>query len=73
LWSLSRLEGTTIGYGDITPSSDIGRLAVTLYAVLVVNVVGALLEPAKVFLQDLCRAELAALEDDDDDNDDKVS
>lgn len=36
-----------------------------MYAILVVNVVGALLEPAKLFLQNLCRAVEEAVDDDD--------
>mmetsp|Transcript_12038 Transcript_12038/g.20418 ORF Transcript_12038/g.20418 Transcript_12038/m.20418 type:complete len:208 (-) Transcript_12038:261-884(-) len=51
----SVITGTTIGYGDISPRSDIGKLAVAAYAILVINVVGALLEPAKDFLESFCK------------------
>lgn len=51
---MSFITGTTIGYGDITPSSDEGKLAVALYAILVINVMGGLLRPAGDFLERLC-------------------
>eukprot|EP00946_MAST-07B_sp_MAST-7B-sp1_P001599 g1599.t1 len=43
----STITGTTIGYGDQIPSSDRGKLAGALYALIAVNVVGELLGPAK--------------------------
>lgn len=46
--------GTTIGYGDISPKSDIGKIAVALYAILAINVMASVLEPAKEFLQSFC-------------------
>lgn len=49
------MAGTTIGYGNITPSSDMGRLALALYALLVVNVMGGFLDVSKGYLEDLCR------------------
>jgi Ion channel len=49
-------EGTTIGYGDLTPNTDLGRLAVAIYALLVCNVVGGLLEPARDYFESLCHA-----------------
>lgn len=54
------ITGTTIGYGDISPRSDIGKLAVAGYAILVINVVGALLEPARDFLESYCKPPNAA-------------
>mmetsp|Transcript_17637 Transcript_17637/g.51349 ORF Transcript_17637/g.51349 Transcript_17637/m.51349 type:complete len:202 (-) Transcript_17637:136-741(-) len=50
----SIVTGTTIGYGDIGPKTDEGKIATALYAVLVVNVMGALLEPARNFLSQFC-------------------
>jgi voltage-gated potassium channel len=50
----SIIAGTTIGYGDFTPNTDLGKLAVSIYVVLAINVTGALLEPAKVYLTELC-------------------
>ena len=41
-------------YGDITPRTDLGKLAVASYAVLMCGVVGALLQPAREFLESLC-------------------
>jgi hypothetical protein len=45
-------------YGDYTPKSDLGKLAVAAYAVLVVNVVAGLLKPGRMYLEDLCRVKL---------------
>ena len=50
-----REKGTTIGYGDETPKSDLGKVLVALYAILVVNVMAVLLQPSKDFLENLCR------------------
>jgi len=47
--------GTTIGYGDATPKSDLGKVAVAVYAILVVNVVATLLQPGRRYLERLCR------------------
>ena len=52
---LSFITGTTIGYGDVTPTSDIGKIAVACYAICAINVFGALLDTAKVFLESFCR------------------
>lgn len=52
----SVVTGTTIGYGDIGPKTDEGKIATALYAILVVNVVGAVLEPARNFLSRFCAA-----------------
>eukprot|EP00568_Trieres_chinensis_P008169 CAMPEP_0183314448 /NCGR_PEP_ID=MMETSP0160_2-20130417/48489_1 /TAXON_ID=2839 ORGANISM="Odontella Sinensis, Strain Grunow 1884" /NCGR_SAMPLE_ID=MMETSP0160_2 /ASSEMBLY_ACC=CAM_ASM_000250 /LENGTH=113 /DNA_ID=CAMNT_0025479789 /DNA_START=294 /DNA_END=635 /DNA_ORIENTATION=- len=50
----SVVTGTTIGFGDVGPKTDAGKIATALYAVLVVNVVGALLEPATEILSQFC-------------------
>ena len=47
--------GTTIGYGDKTPSTDLGKLAVALYAVLVVNVMAVVLAPGRAYFDQFCR------------------
>lgn len=46
--------GSTIGYGDKSPSSDAGKIAAAVFAVLVINVTGGLLEPAASFLSSYC-------------------
>ena len=47
--------GTTIGYGDLAPSSNVGKIAVALYAIASVNVMAILLEPARRYLELFCR------------------
>lgn len=47
--------GATIGYGDVTPKTDMGKIAVALYAITSVQAVAILLEPGRVFLEALCR------------------
>jgi voltage-gated potassium channel len=37
------VTSTTVGYGDLTPDSDAGRLATIVYIVLSVGLIGALL------------------------------
>jgi len=51
---LSIITGTTVGYGDLAPQSDVGKILVAIYALFAVNVVGALLEPAKEYLLAFC-------------------
>lgn len=55
----SVVTGTTIGYGDVYPVTDNGKLAAALYALVAVNVVGGLLEPAAGFLSGLCAVDSA--------------
>lgn len=50
----SVITGTTIGYGDKAPVTDNGKLAAAIYALVAVNVVGGLLQPASGFLSELC-------------------
>ena len=50
----SVITGTTIGYGDKSPRSDAGKIAAAIFAVLVINVTGGLLEPAASFLSSYC-------------------
>jgi len=52
-------KGTTIGYGDISPSTDLGKIAIALYMIAAINVVAAFLSPARQFLEHLCRVEVA--------------
>ena len=47
------ITGTTIGYGDVYPTTDNGKIAAALYAVIAVNVVGSLLVPCATFLTEL--------------------
>jgi voltage-gated potassium channel len=46
--------GTTVGYGDRTPSSDLGKVLVSLYCIMAIPVFGLLLEPVKEYLVHLC-------------------
>uniref|UniRef100_A0A7S2IBQ3 Potassium channel domain-containing protein n=1 Tax=Helicotheca tamesis TaxID=374047 RepID=A0A7S2IBQ3_9STRA len=50
----SIITGTTIGYGEMGPKTDVGRLVTAVFAILVINVVGGLLDPAKEFLSSFC-------------------
>ena len=44
-----------IRYGDYTPKSDLGKLAVAGYALLAVGVMAGILKPSKEYLEKLCR------------------
>ena len=48
-------KGTTIGYGDVTPKTDAGKIAVALYAIVSLQAMGMLLDPARTWLEQLCR------------------
>lgn len=42
-------------YGDVTPTTDEGKIAVAMYTILVSNVIGGLLQPARSYLESLCQ------------------
>ena len=50
----SFITGTTIGYGDRSPASDASKIAAAIFAILVINVTGGLLEPGASFLSSYC-------------------
>ena len=66
------ITGTTIGFGDISPKTDGGKIAAAIYAIIAVNVVGALLDPCKDFFLDLV-GETQSFEELDTDNDGVIS
>ena len=68
----SVITGTTIGYGDMAPVTDNGKIAAALYAIVAVNVVGALLDPCKDFLLELV-GESVSFDDVDADHDGVIS
>ena len=47
--------GTTIGYGNIVPRTDSGRIFVAIYAIMVCNVVAGVLDQGRVYLESFCR------------------
>jgi hypothetical protein len=53
----------TIGYGDMTPATDLGKIAVAIYAIMAVNVVLSLLVPARRYLESFCRVKKDVLLD----------
>jgi Ion channel len=50
----SIITGTTIGYGDLTPRSDAGKIAVACYGIVGINVLAVILKPARDFFESLC-------------------
>jgi hypothetical protein len=48
------ITGTTIGYGDVTPSTDLGKLGVAIFALLAVGVVTGMLETVRDHLMGFC-------------------
>jgi len=57
----SVITGTTIGYGEMTPSTEMGKILVAVYALMVVNVIGALLEDTKDMLVNWCAMQTLAV------------
>lgn len=57
----SVITGTTIGYGEMTPSTEMGKILVAVYALMVVNVIGALLEDTKDMLVNWCAMQTPAV------------
>jgi hypothetical protein len=55
LFGYSNFKGTTIGYGNLTPSTNLGKVGVSLYAILACNVLGGLLEPARSYFESFCQ------------------
>ena len=49
------ITGTTIGYGNISPSSDAGRLFLAFYAICGLNVMGGILDIGKTYLEAFCK------------------
>lgn len=47
--------GTTIGYGNIVPRTDSGRIFVAIYAIMVCNVAAGVLDLGRVYLESFCR------------------
>eukprot|EP00529_Nitzschia_sp_RCC80_P028549 CAMPEP_0113471646 /NCGR_PEP_ID=MMETSP0014_2-20120614/17089_1 /TAXON_ID=2857 /ORGANISM="Nitzschia sp." /LENGTH=263 /DNA_ID=CAMNT_0000364295 /DNA_START=10 /DNA_END=801 /DNA_ORIENTATION=+ /assembly_acc=CAM_ASM_000159 len=52
---LSVITATTIGFGNSTPRSDLGRLGLALYALLAINIIGCVLDVARKALESLCQ------------------
>ena len=67
------ITGTTIGYGDVYPITDNGKIAAAFYAVIAVNVVGSLLVPCATFLTDLTSDRTKTFDDVDVDGDGVIS
>jgi len=50
----SIMTGTTIGFGDMTPNTDLGKVSVAIYALLVVGVVSGMLDTVRDHLIEFC-------------------
>lgn len=48
------MTGTTIGYGNISPSSNAGRIFLSFYAMAGLNVMGGILDISKTYLEAFC-------------------
>lgn len=57
IYSLSNI-GTTIGFGDMTPKTDLGKIAVAVYAIVAINTIGLLLAPARMVLERFCTVQV---------------
>ena len=51
----SVITGTTIGYGDVTPKTNMGKVLVAMYALLGVGVTGVVLDVLKEQWMQLCQ------------------
>jgi len=51
---LSFETGTTIGYGNLAPSSDLGRFFWAIYAVMICNVAAGILDQGRMYLESFC-------------------
>lgn len=51
---LSIMTGTTIGYGNITPTSDLGRFFLAIYAIMICNVAAVILDQGRFYLESFC-------------------
>lgn len=51
---LSIISGTTIGFGNITPTSDVGRFAWAMYVVVICNIFAGLLDHGRLYLESFC-------------------
>mmetsp|Transcript_19912 Transcript_19912/g.25647 ORF Transcript_19912/g.25647 Transcript_19912/m.25647 type:complete len:233 (-) Transcript_19912:153-851(-) len=54
----SVITGTTIGYGDKAPSTNMGKIAVALYAIASVNAMACILAPACQYMEAFCKAKV---------------
>jgi len=45
----------TIGYGDKSPHTNLGKILVAMYSLVGINVLLVVLQPIKELLEDLCR------------------
>ena len=59
--TVEQFHRTTVGYGDYPPTSDWGKLLISVYCIVAIPVFSMLLEPAKDYLEDLCRVETSSL------------
>lgn len=46
--------GTTIGYGNLAPSTDLGRFFWAIYAIMICNVAAGLLDQGRLYLESFC-------------------
>jgi hypothetical protein len=56
---LTVITGTTVGYGDITVSTDEGKLFLAVFAILICGMFGAVLDVSKGLLESLCKVSVS--------------